>query len=290
MTQFRPLLAYDASSCPLAFPLFASPKIDGIRCLVTPNGAVTRSLKPIPNHFIRRRLWGQNNPLCGLDGELVVGDSFNTSTSAIMSQEGEPDFRFWVFDCFDRPGLWFNERLVEAMARLNVAANSRAFLLKQVKIKSREELEAFEVLCLGEGYEGVMVRRPDGVYKYGRSTEKEGILGKIKRFEDREGEVVGMVPLSRNRNPATTNALGLQERGHSEEGKVEMELLGTLVVRDPKFAATFEIGTGFTAAQRAVFFREPPLGQLVKYKYLPHGTIDRPRHPVFLGLRDRKDL
>ena len=32
------------------------------------------------------------------------------------------------------------------------------------------------------GAEGVMVRKLDGHYKYGRSTVNEGILGKLKRL------------------------------------------------------------------------------------------------------------
>ena len=81
-----------------------SPKIDGIRCHIEEvngvNVAMSRANKPIPNRSLQKRI--QHFPL-GLDGELTVGepcasDVFRKTTSALMSQDGEPDFRFNVFD------------------------------------------------------------------------------------------------------------------------------------------------------------------------------------------------
>jgi DNA ligase-1 len=285
--QFRPLLAYNATNGPHRFPLLVSPKIDGIRCLLGPQGAVSRTLKPIPNFFIRQYL--QKAPI-GLDGELVVGNSFQQSTSGIMSFEGQPDFTFWVFDSFLAPKEPFQERLYAASTFVEAAQLSRVKLLMHKAVQSEEELELAERDALAGGFEGLMVRAPFGHYKYGRSTAGERLLGKVKRFEDREACVVGAVPLFRNTNEAEKDNLGLTKRSSDAAGKVEMDTLGALVVVDAKFPKEFQIGTGFTQSQRKALWLSPPLGKIIKYKYLPHGTVDLPRHPVFLGFRHESDM
>ena len=36
----------------LDYPFYVSPKLDGIRCVITADGPKTRTLKPIPNKYI----------------------------------------------------------------------------------------------------------------------------------------------------------------------------------------------------------------------------------------------
>lgn len=76
-----------------------------------------------------------------------------------------------------------------------------------VEIGSAAELAAYKEKCLSEGYEGVMVRDPAGPYKCGRSTEREGWLLKIKRFEDAEAEVLETYEGMSNYNEAGVDAL-----------------------------------------------------------------------------------
>jgi DNA ligase-1 len=63
-----------------------------------------------------------------------------------------------------------------------------------------------------------------------------------------------------------------------------------MVVRDLKTKVTFEIGSGFSAADRIRLWKDKPIGRIVKYKSQPVGVKDKPRFPVFLGFRDEKDL
>ena len=94
--MFKPMLAAKLEDpSRLKFPVLVTPKIDGIRCVITDEGPRTRSLKEIPNRHIMHQLstlpkW--------LDGELTVGDKFFDCTSGIMSEDGRPDFKFWIFD------------------------------------------------------------------------------------------------------------------------------------------------------------------------------------------------
>jgi DNA ligase-1 len=305
--KFKPLLAEAAEDLDaLAYPLYASPKFDGIRCVIRDGVALSRSLKPIPNRFIQSIL--ARHDLNGLDGELMVNGNFQDVTSGIMSADGEPDFTFWVFDDCTNPDEGFVARDIRAMQRVVAFAGldvgARIRYVDQRLVTSRTELDEFFQANLARGYEGVMVRSLSGRYKFGRSTLKEGILLKLKPFEDAEATVVGFEERMHNANEAKTNALGRTERSSHKENLVPMGTLGALVVKNDKLwpGKTFNIGTGFTDEQRKEIwalrtgctFSGSPLpgylGRTVKFKYQAIGTKDVPRIPVFLGFRDARDM
>ena len=81
----------------LSFPVLATPKLDGIRCLKINGRALTRSFKPVSNRFTRG--WIESHLPDGLDGELIVrGTTFSETAGHIGRESGEPDFTFAVFD------------------------------------------------------------------------------------------------------------------------------------------------------------------------------------------------
>lgn len=292
--RFRPMRAESGSSIAgLPYPLFASPKIDGIRCVTRPGaGALSNSLRPIPNEHIRAKLAMEE--LTNLDGELTAGDptafdAFSVSTSAIMTKKGEPAFTFHVFDDLHDPSKGFSDRLQQLRNR---TLPPFVRIVEQRLVTCPTDLQAFEAGCLSAGYEGVMLRRPDAPYKFGRSTLAEAGLLKLKRFVDFEAEVIGVEELHRNGNTATVNALGYTERSINREGLQAAGILGALVCRSPSFDLPFNVGSGFSESQRAELWssRVSLVGKLVKVKYQPCGTKDRPRLPVFLGFRHCDDV
>ena len=51
----KPMLSATCKdSSQLVYPVLVTPKLDGIRCLVKDTGVVSRTLKPIPNKYIRK--------------------------------------------------------------------------------------------------------------------------------------------------------------------------------------------------------------------------------------------
>lgn len=292
---FKPNLAATLTKPELIkFPVWASPKIDGIRCVVFGGVAYSRSLKPIPNEFVQA--WVRSNAkfLDGLDGELVVGDATDPNcmqnSMSVMRKSGEPDFTFYVFDAV-LPGCEFWERSDYVFdVACSKTRPERATPVPQHLVAAPDSLDALEAEWLAEGYEGMMIRDHCGMYKYGRSTEREGGLVKVKRFVDAEAAVIGFVEEMRNENEATKDALGRTERSTSKAGLVGKGTLGALVVRD-ELGRVFNIGTGFTAAQRASFWldRESIAGAIVTFKHFDHGTVDAPRHPVFKSFRHIED-
>ena len=73
---------------------------------------------------------------------------------------------------------------------------------------------------------------------------------------------------------------------------IPQNTLGALIVKDIKTQVEFSIGTGFDESLRKELWdnKEDIIGKVVKYKFFAYGAVDKPRHPVFLGFRDKKDM
>lgn len=298
--QFKPLLAATVEKVEdIRFPVLASPKLDGVRAIVIDGVVMSRSLKPIPNKHVQK-LFGWME---GFDGELIVGDPtaedvYRVTASGVMSVEGEPDVRYFVFDTlgFDLNdgGNPFRKRLEDArhsVGDCRAEEEKRVWLVTHFEVPYLEALEELEAGWLLQGYEGVMLRDPSGRYKCGRSTLKEGILLKLKRFQDDEAEVVGVEELLRNGNEAKTNELGHTERSSHKANMIPSGTLGALICKT-KDGVEFRIGTGLTQADRDSLWavRDTLPGKLVKFKHFTIGVKVAPRFPVFLGFRDPIDL
>lgn len=282
----------------LKYPVLASPKLDGVRATIQSGVVTSRNDKSIPNVHVQTRLGAA--ALNGMDGELICGDprdkdAYRKTMSAVMSEDGDPDVTFYVFDIFneDTALTGFEDRL--NILRTRVTANSKMYgrdvkLVAHVVIKNEADLLAYETKCLEEGFEGVMVRSIDGPYKFGRSTEREGYLLKLKRFADSEAVVITAVELLHNHNEKDARG----KRTSHKAGKTAGGMLGAMVVEDIKTGVRFEIGTGFTEAQRVKYwnlFNAGGLkGLIVTYTYFPTGSKDKPRFPTFKGFRDKRDL
>lgn len=277
----------------LTFPLLATPKIDGIRCLVIDGKALSRSFKPIPNHHIRNMI--EANCPNGFDGEIICGDGFNDVQSMVMKREGTPDFTYLVFDTvrnsLDTPYVERQIHLAEDFCHTPLLAFCKP-LFGQL-VNSLEELHQVMEQHLAEGHEGTMVRTLNSPYKCGRASLKEGYLTAIKYFVDDEAEIIGFEELMHNENEKTEDAFGHSERSSKKENMKPANTLGAFVVRHSN-GLEFKIGTGkgLTAELRKTIWdnKDQYLGQLAHYRYQPHGVKDRPRIPVWHGFRSREDL
>jgi len=289
---FKPLLAGKFDASKQKFPVLASAKLDGVRCIVIDGVAMSRSLKPIPNEFVQKMIGKAKYN--GLDGELMVGfvggkDVYRNTVSAVMREDGTPAFAFWVFDTCEFDTWAYHLRLKKIQ---KFDGDGAIKVLPHYSMKDMDALDKFEAKQLERGLEGVILRSPDGYYKYGRSSTNEGILLKLKRFEDSEAEIIGVEELLKNDNDATTNALGHTERSSHKANMTPKGTMGALNVRDLKTKVEFSIGTGFDAETRFQFWtgRKCVIGKIVKYKYFASGSKDKPRFPVFLGFRDKRDM
>lgn len=274
----------------LEWPLIGSPKIDGIRCLNHPTlGPVTRSFKPVPNRYIREEL----KHLLGdspLDGELVIEQAdrladFNTTQSGVMTSGGQPEFAFLVFDHFAKPDNAFTARFGDAVGTVNMIGDKRIRIVEHTVLKDCEEFYALAEENLSWGYEGTMLRDPEGPYKNGRSTLKQQWLLKYKEWEDAEGIVIGFEERMHNANEDIKDNFGYAKRTSHKENMIPMDTLGALILHTSW--GELRVGTGFDDTQRQTIWsaRDALYRQIVTFKYQVFGMQEKPRFPVFKGFR-----
>lgn len=283
----------------LKYPLMASIKLDGIRCLRVDGKTLSRSFKPIPNKYIQKRMDELN--VNNLDGELVTYNqdgsvrTFNEIQGDVMSEDGEPNFKFEIFDYMVMEDLHFQGRY-QYLEVLFASGSLPDFckLVKHKLILDESQLISFEDQAVADGHEGIMTRSLEGKYKFGRATFKSQDLIKIKRFVDSEAVIIGFEEKLRNENEAETDELGHTKRSSAKAGLVPAGTLGTLLVRDVKDGREFGIGTykGLKKEDLQEIWdnRDKYLGKIVKYQYQLVGTKDNPRIPSFQGFRDERDM
>jgi DNA ligase-1 len=305
MSNFKPLLAAtikDTSKLDYTNGVLVSKKLDGIRCMIIDGVVYSRSMKPIRSKVVQK-LFGKPE-YNGFDGELLYGDwsakdVFNLTTQAVMSIElkegfSEDKINLAVFDITDS-NKGFQERFKGLKYRLE-DLYTHTGVVPQVKMvghrlcSNEKELLDLETSYLDEGFEGIMVRSLTGAYKQGRSTLKDGILGKLKRFSDDEATVIGFEEKMHNTNEAKTNELGRTQRSQAQEGMVGAGTLGALVCECK--GITFTMGSGLDDIGRADVWnnKDKYLGKLAKFKYFAIGMKDSFRFPIFQGWRDGDDL
>lgn len=280
----------------IAYPIYASPKLDGIRALVIDGQLRSRALKPFPNAFVQKSF--SSSKYSGLDGELIFGepsapDVYRETQKVVSRRAGEPNVKFYLFDLWDAklPYASRYDSVKEAVIGRRLPCVE---LVPSVIVTNELQLLDYERQQLDLGYEGLILRSPNGPYKFGRSTMKEGWMLKLKRFEDAEATVVEVYEEMHNGNEAKTNELGRTKRSSHQANLVGKERAGGFVCASPDFpGVTFDVpSTTIPHDERPALWRKRKsvVGKVLKYKYFAHGGKDRPRHPVFLGWRDKWDL
>ena len=166
----------------------------------------------------------------GIDGELIQGtptdEPFRRTSSIVMSDDKPADgVKLYVFDLYSNGP--FSDRY-DALQKWDTV-RLRAIdvvIVPHTLVTSIEELETAEQAFLAAGYEGLMIRSVGGPYKQGRSTEAEGYLMKVKRFEDGEARIQEYYEEMENQNAEFTNELGRTARSSHKAGMVGKNRLG----------------------------------------------------------------
>lgn len=321
----QPMLAqdYDPELHDKMFPLYASPKVDGIRAYID-NGIVwARSNKAIPNRWIQELL-PQYLPN-GVDVELGIGDfahptHFTNTTSVVMSDvKPIDDLHVYIIDYVEPIGheirryaerityiqRWWQAGMAKRHAWINSLGDRYVYdrrekitdqtsILSPVKLTKPYQVPLFLGQCMGKGYEGIVLRRPGGGYEFGRPAAKEGLLLRHKPLTHSEAKITGFKELEHNDNAATISPTGKTARSTHQSGKRQGGTLGAFLVTDIHTGCEFSIGggTGLTQKLRREVWnnRQAYLGAVIRYSYLSVGTKVKPRQPKFTGFRDRRDM
>ena len=199
--MMKPMLAhkYDEKRIDWSEPVYIQPKLDGVRCLFTKDGAFSRTGKQFKNlaHIELALIsFFKQHPNIVLDGELYnhkLKHDFEKIISLVRKQKPTADDRldaqhlvqFHVYDYFD--GVMYDSY----KTRMNQLVCSDIYdeqikrvptLLVDTYSYARQLHEEF----LEHGYEGSIIRL-NGLYKHGRSYD----LMKFKDFSDAEATIVG---------------------------------------------------------------------------------------------------
>ena len=206
----KPMLAHKFNPDKAVFPALLQPKLDGVRCVFTKDGAFSRTGKEFKNvdHIIEtlKPLFKQY-PYLKLDGELYnhkLKDDFEKIISLVRKtkptfehrKEAEKLVQYHVYDSVrDKLSCaTYEERLddlIDVIAERTYDGhfidNDHVRLTKTVLILSFEDAEDLHDQFLNEGYEGSIYRNPNGLYKGTRSWD----LMKFKDFDDSEATIIG---------------------------------------------------------------------------------------------------
>lgn len=301
---FVPTLAINATPELLGFDRgqewLGSYKYDGVRAYVRKARLMSRSAKRIVNRYTQE-LFGCK-ALEGLDGELIVGEPFGKglfqrTMSGITSELGRPDVKFYVFDWIDAPEEFGYE---DRLGTISIPSAFRPYVqvVPHRMIRTQKQLDKFLAEAMREGYEGVMLRRPDAPYHIDRCGVTTPYLLRVKPKVRCEVKITGIEPLQRNNNEAFADELGRTKRSSAKAGrKVDATMLGKFVTewRDDKGKAwPLKVGTGqgMTAEFRKYVMQHPDefIGGWLTIEYQEVGMKNVPRSPSAIGMRWKGDM
>lgn len=271
------------------FPCYIQPKLNGVRALYQNGTLQSRDGKLWSPHVMFNlldQLAGKVRKNEILDGELYVhGWKLQRINRAISvnRQEPIPDTFQVTFSVFDvvNPNLKFSERWLDTYHQIRGLFLPHIHAVQTELIFFQEELDLHFHNATTAGFEGVMLR-PDGPYEFGeRLSERVGhmtqyrseYLWKKKQWKDGEFVCVGVT---------------------KGEGKANIGI-GALVCQPqyerlpgqdwPK-VPQFKVGTGFDDEERIEFAKNPPIGKLVRVRYLELTQGGIPFNPSFLCVMD----
>lgn len=236
---------------------YVQPKLDGMRCLDTPKGKISRKNKPIDTVDHIHTMIPCDEEILAIDGELYAhGLSFQENMKIIKKKRSETEnVKFHIYD------LISNKPFSERKEKLNqiVILSENLRLVPTYKVSSMEDVKKYHQAFIAKGYEGTMIRWGNEGYKVnGRSSN----LLKYKDFIDETYEVVDIVPSDKN----------------PEQGVVHCKL---------EDGRTFGCGMKFSHSERETMLmeKEDYIGQIAEIRFFEYSDDGIPRFPVCHGFR-----
>jgi len=323
MKTFKPLLCpndeIDLNS--LSYPLLASTKMDGCRLLFKQGKIVTRSLKPLPNIQLNQkfeyiRKYSEKNNLI-LDGELFSpGVPFQFIVSCFMTEDynAKQSIKKWtelcqehdyfitreevfsklMFYCFDIianedntfpfRGRWPTcHTLAKHFPDIMVGVNQRLVI-------NKKEVESYFEEVLKDGFEGLILRNPESLYKFGRATIKENIAYKLKPWATIDSKIIGFIQATQVNEDAekTVNELGRSRTSKRQEDRHTIDKAQAFVVDFNGKELSVPIAMPDEKKEYIWQHQDEYLNKYVEYKYMTVGMKDLPRIPKMIRMREDK--
>ena len=277
-----PMLAHDfrKRENAIMFPCYVQPKLDGIRCFaqLEENGDVkltSRSGKEFvqPFEVLRDQIIAFIKPGEIWDGELYSPKlSFEDLCAAVKKttyRESSELVEFHVFDIFVDEVETFFTRFNSRLIPIAMKVSDRIEAVETITVDNKEEAMEYYARCMNNGYEGIIFRNYEGVYKAGHRSKD---LQKYKEFIDEEFVI--------------TDA---KEGQGSDEGTVIWQCrTGArlhVVTENTKY---FDVRPRGTVEQRKEWWDNylEHLGKSLTVRYQNLTSDGIPRFPVGIAIRD----
>jgi len=300
MKPFRPMLAPNdkVDLDTIKYPMLASTKLDGIRCIFVDGNMLSRSLKQIPNKQLQEKFkhlkeYSKTHDVI-LDGEFYgLGLTFQEITHCVMTEDLDlideklPEkLKFFCFDAIinKNPEQPFEERH-NYIAKLKLRD---LVVVNQLEIQDKKEIDFLFDKVLADGYEGLILKSHASAYKFGRATIKSGDMYKVKPFLTFDSKIIAVEERMENLAESFTNELGRTQR-HSFKNEVKPTgLAACFVVKYNGFEQRVII-TGDEAFRREIWQNKNKyIGRTIEFKGMTLGSVDKIRHPTFLRFRSDK--
>lgn len=191
----------------------ASRKLDGVRCLMYYKDGEVHTASRGGEHYDYSTEHIRTNPSLVslfeahpdviLDGELFkrFKSLQQISGAARMEKNAyECDWlQYWIYDCYI-PEVKASNRIkkLEEIAKdysipiyhspKEDELNTSIFILEHIKVSGWDNIEALHDTYVSEGFEGVVIRNPDKLYKPGGRTND---MIKIKKYKSEDFKVIG---------------------------------------------------------------------------------------------------
>lgn len=203
LTFFKPMLAskWENRKSKMTYPAFIQPKLDGVRCIISKDGAKTRAGKPInsiPHVLEDLKALFENDPNIVLDGELYnheLKDDFNEIISIVRKEKATAESlqkskemaQYHIYDIPSSGDAFGGRSLdLEFLFDTYIGGSSCKFVRTDF-VANEEQINEMYGQYMLDGYEGAMVRL-DKPYEQKRSNT----LMKMKEFEDAEFEIISV--------------------------------------------------------------------------------------------------
>ena len=202
------MLAHPAGKYKVDFKdeVFIQPKLDGVRCLFTKDGAFSRNGKQFMNvDHLTAELgkFFQYNPEAILDGELYnhsLKNDFNKIISLVRKTVNISDddraeaaelVQYHVYDLIEPefPDASYVNRSVGLALIVMQYGLKMIKKVKTTKIVSQQGVDLQHTYNKEDGFEGSILR----LGKYAYENKRSKSLIKVKDFMDFEGQVIGFV-------------------------------------------------------------------------------------------------
>lgn len=305
MSKFLPMLAATAKVDKLDSGFLQSIKLEGVRGEFTPEGLLTRNLKPFKNELIYEEfeLLEQYCMDIGVvvEGEFYVhGWTFNRIDSCLRGS-GNTDVQglhFHVFDIYreDSPEDDFEKRyalykgFVQYIKQTYPTLSHRIHAVEQYPFVSEESaLNAYK-WAVEHGYEGICFKRKDLTYKLGRSTVKQGYFLRIKPEETYDSVIIKFLERQENLCESEVNELGQKFKRQNKDQKAGTGMAQNALVYTPSINKVHKVSMtrGLSDPERMRLWenKEAYVGKCVQWVGIPVPGQVVPRSPRFDKFRE----